>query len=89
METARYIVCEKCGIKRNIEDAPDCPICLHGRGQVRESHGYNQSNGGKRRARVFMKMCLECGVKSIPTKEPDGNGGFVLLCGNCGESFIN
>lgn len=82
--TSNYVKCEKCGITRNIVEAPVCPICKNGK--PGHSGGTRAPNPDK--IHVHRIMCGECGFPVVPVKERDDFGNWVKCCPNCHTELL-
>lgn len=76
------VVCEKCGISRNVEEAKECPLCEYGKpdGKPKEfGFGLRTGIGGPKKK---VHKCPKCGHEGFVVRNPAGGSAN---CGECGK----
>ena len=82
----QYQKCPKCGITRNIIEAPDCPICRDKHGGQRDERPREQ-RPIIRNSNARFKYCPNCGDKMKVVRKKATDGGLFDFCSHCDEQL--
>jgi hypothetical protein len=81
-----YVKCEKCGITRNIDEAPMCPVCAEHASKRASPKKSERAREPEKKVGSRLKWCESCGTYVRYTPEKMEGGGVFKFCIDCGES---